>query len=452
MYHWIILFIVLTSALLIVFHMINGYLVIKKQMKYKLLNKSHKQGISILVPCYNEKNTITSSIQNIKNMLSGYQNLEYIFINDGSIDDTLLELIEKLELVEANGSYDRAIFHQPVLNVYESTIYSNVYVLNKVNGGKADSLNAGINFAKNELIITLDADTLLDKDALLIVNEVFQEKDIIAGGGTINILQSQEYTNGKIQLKKVKMLIKLQIMDYLKGFMILKASLSRFNGLSVVSGAFGIFRKSLLQELGGYRVTIGEDMDITLKLQLYAMENKGKRIVYIPNAIAYTECPSTWKDLFSQRIRWHKAYVDCFFVYFRSLFKRFFKGTLPFFFFIDTTLIGVVFTIFSLFYLFYLTIVEYSAHSLFIIAIYFVCISIISITSNLLALHLYKKLGGSLKEKNALSVFTTIIADIFIFRFLIALFMILGTIFYFVNRNKWNTVSRTGEVYHSRGT
>ena len=452
MFHWIVLIMVLISALFIVFHMFNGFLSIKKQLKYKPRNISSKQGISILVPCYNEENTITSSIQSIKSILSVYPDVEYIFINDGSTDDTLFKLSEKLQLIEFNGNYNKIIFHQPVISVYESTLYPNVYVLNKVNGGKADSLNAGVNFATNELIVTLDADTLLDKNALPIVNEVFQDQDIIAGGGTVNILQSQEYSDGKIQLRKVKMLIKLQIMDYLKGFMILKASLSRFNALSVVSGAFGVFRKSLLNELGGYRVTIGEDMDITLKLQLYAMENKGKRIVYIPNAIAYTECPSTWKDLFSQRIRWHKAYVDCFFVYFRSLFKRFFKGALPLFFIIDTTLIGVMFTMFSLFYLSYLIIAEFSDRSMYILIIYFVCISIISITNNLLALHLYKKIGGSLKERNALSIFVTIVADIIIFRFFIAIFMVLGTIFYIINKNKWGTVARTGKVYHSEGT
>lgn len=120
-----------------------------------------------------------------------------------------------------------------------------------------------------------------------------------------------------------------------------------------------------------------------------------------------------------------------------------------FFFIIDTTLLGVLFTMFSLFYLSYLAIVKFSVGSLIIILIYIVCISIISITSNLLALYLYKLLGGSFEEKNVLSIFLTIIADIIIFRFCVAVFMVLGTIFYFINRKKWNTVSRTGEVYYS---
>ncbi|MBD3109823.1 glycosyltransferase family 2 protein [Bacillus sp. AGMB 02131] len=450
MFHWIILIIILISATFIAFHMINGFLAIKKQIKYKLNKQSSQQGISVLVPCFNEENTVTSSIQSINNILTEYPNLEYIFINDGSTDDTLINLAEKLQLVEINKDYEETIFHQPMMNIYESTLYPNVFVLNKVNGGKADALNAGINFATNELIVTLDADTLLDKGALPIVNEVYTDDSVIAGGGTVNILQSQEYTKGKMQLRKLKLLIKLQIMDYLKGFIILKASLSRLNALNVVSGTFGVFRKSLLLELGGYRVTIGEDMDITLKFQLYAMANKGKRIVYIPNAIAYTECPATWRDLFSQRIRWHKAYVDCFLLYSGSLFKRFFKGALPFFFIIDTTFLGVGFTMFSLFYLSYLAIVKFSVGSLIIILIYIVCISIISITSNLLALYLYKLQGGRFEEKNALSLFLTIIADIIIFRFCVAVFMVLGTIFYFINRKKWNTVSRTGEVYYSK--
>ena len=451
MFYWLMVTLIVSSAILIIFHMVNGYFSIKQMMKYKLNNESPQQDISVLVPCYNEESTITSSIQSIQNIKSKYKELEYIFINDGSTDETLERLKDELDLIEIKRDCDNIIPHQPVKALYESLKYPNVFVVDKYNGGKADALNAGINFAANELVVTLDADTLLDKNALPIVNDVFKDENVIAGGGIVNILQGGEYSSGKLQLKRRKMIIRLQIMDYLKGFIVLKSSLSRFNALSVVSGAFGIFRKSLLNEIGGYRVTVGEDMDITLKLQLYAMENKGKRIVFIPQAVAYTECPQTWKDLFSQRIRWHKAYLDCLFVYFGALMKRFFKGGLPFFFFLDTTIIGVIFTMFNLFHLSYVAISEFSIRSFEVILIYLLAVTAISVTNNFLALYLYKKVGGRLKEKNLFSLIVTIIGDIVIFRLFIALFMVLGTIYYFTNKNKWNTVSRTGKVYYSKG-
>lgn len=449
--HWPMLVIIIISAALISFHMINGWITIRKHTKHKPQQILRKQPISVLVPCYNEENTVKSSILNVEDIINAYENVEYIFINDGSTDDTLQKLKEELSLFETQRHFNQTLHHQPIQKIFQSSRYDNVYVIDKINGGKADSLNAGINFAENELIVTLDADTLLDKNALPIVSDSFQDENVIAGGGIVNILQSSEYSTGKLQLRKLKFIIRVQILDYLKGFIILKSSLARLNALNVVSGAFGVFRKSLLNEIGGYRVTVGEDMDITLKLQLYAMSNKGKKIIFIPDAIAYTECPTTWRDLFSQRIRWHKAYVDCLITYSRALIKRFFKGGLPFFFLIDTTVIGVLFTMYSFFYLAYLSVVEHSDRSLFILSVYFISISIISISNNILALYLYKKMGGKLSDRNFIALVRTMIGDILVFRMLIALFMILGTVFYFTSRHRWNKVSRTGYKYYSKG-
>ena len=243
------------------------------------------------------------------------------------------------------------------------------------------------------------------------------------------------------------MLVKVQILDYLKGFLILKASLARYNALSVVSGAFGVFRKSILTELNGYRVTVGEDMDITLKLQLYAMARKGSRIIFIPDAIAYTECPETWSDLVSQRIRWHKAYVDCLLTYTKALVRRFFKNGLPFFFLVDTTLIGVLLTVYNFVYMTCLAALERSIETVFIVAVYFASLTLISLVSNVLALHLHRKTGGVLSAKNFGVLALAVIADVFLFRMLVSFCMVAGTLLFVTHKHSWRKLERNGVKY-----
>jgi cellulose synthase/poly-beta-1,6-N-acetylglucosamine synthase-like glycosyltransferase len=99
----------------------------------------------------------------------------------------------------------------------------------------------------------------------------------------------------------------------MKGFYIYKISLHKQNATAIISGAFGAFRKDILMQAGGYRKTLGEDIDITLKIQ-FMIKNTNKKILYMPEALCYTQCPENWKDLFRQRIRWQKGFINCFFV------------------------------------------------------------------------------------------------------------------------------------------
>lgn len=444
-------FIILTSGTLTMYHMISAPLLIKKIKNKKVHYNIPTEALTILVPCYNEEGIISSSLLGMNNVMKNYPNLQYVFINDGSIDDTLIKLKEYLSLTEYNKEIKSILKHNPIIAIYVSTIYNNVYVIDKVNGGKSDALNAGINFSSNEIIITLDADTLLDKKALHVINNEFKDESIIGAGGLVNILQSGEYFTGKMKFRKLKLIVKLQILDYLKGFMILKASLSRLNSMIVVSGAFGVFRKDVLLAVDGFRHTIGEDMDITLKLHLYAMESDGKRVIFMPNAVAYTECPVTWGELFNQRVRWQKAFVDCIVVYFFIFLRKFFRSTLPFFFIIEAAVFGMFLTIYNIFHLLYLSAFKHTNEALSIITVYFVAVLVISILNTIVTFHLYRQIGGMVDKKSFSVISLTVMAEVFIFKTLIVIYIICGTFLYFINKRKWNKVSRTGEVYYSKG-
>ena len=444
-------FIIFTSGALTLYHMISAPFLINKVKNKKIHYNIPTEALTILVPCYNEEDIISSSLLGMDNVMRNYPNLEYVFINDGSTDNTLIRLQDSLKLVECNKNFRKTLVHNKIIVIYVSTIYNNVYVIDKVNGGKSDALNAGINFSSSEIVVTLDADTLLDKKALHIINNEFKDESIIGAGGLVNILQSGEYFTGKMNFRKLKLIIKLQILDYLKGFMILKASLSRMNSMIVVSGAFGVFRKDVLIAVNGFRHTIGEDMDITLKLHLYAMKNSNKRVIFMPNAVAYTECPVTWRELFNQRVRWQKAFVDCVIVYFFQFLRNFFKSTLPFFFIIEAAIFGMLLTIYNIFQLLYFCAIKHTDNALSIITAYFIAIIIISVLNTIVTFCLYKQIGGIVDKKNLGALLLTVIAEVIIFKTLTVLYIICGTLLYFVNKHKWNKVSRTGEVYYSKG-
>ncbi|WP_310877097.1 glycosyltransferase [Priestia megaterium] len=430
------------------FHIINALLLVGKKPFYMHDNKTKEQGISILVPCYNEESILQTCISGMRNLK--YKNHEIIFINDGSSDETMRMLLDLLKLspLDKNSIPYSELPYMPVKEFYQSTIYSNVKVIDKVNGGKADALNAGIACSSNELIITLDADSVLDESSLSIINKAFTDESVISAGGNVHILQGTEFENRKLipALRKSKQIVRFQILEYLKGFYVLKASLARANALSIISGAFGVFRKEVLMEVGGYRRTIGEDIDITLKVQKYAMKHKGKKILFIPEAICYTEAPESWKDLYKQRIRWQKAFIDCFIIYFKTFMKTMFTNKVSFFFIFDSFLTGVLASYLTGFFVI-ATIVLFSGLTAKIFLIYTVTSVFANLFYAIAALSVSSDYGHSYGKKDFLALTVTIILDLLVYRFINLLTAMIGSLAYFVNKHSWNKVSRTGRKY-----
>jgi len=400
---------------------------------HKTTMQSHKNhSFSILVPCYNESICIGKTIEALKKL--EYCDFEVIFINDGSEDDTLSVLNDKLTLIpiKANSPF----------NCFRSDIYGNFYCIHKPNTGKALSLNEGIKLSKNDIVITLDADSLLMPDCLTSLNNAFCDENVVAAGGAIHIVQAKEadYLK-KLSLGK-RILIKMQSLDYLKGFFIYKLSLARQNSLAIISGAFGAFRKSVLVEVGGFRKSLGEDIDITIKIQQYIHKTK-KRIAYLPNVSCYTECPETMKDLYRQRIRWQKGFIDCIIYHSKFLLSTCLTKPISFYLVFEAICIGV----FSCMLPWMLTI--YIAASLeikFAFTIVIFC-TIINIFYSTCAYVISTRYIYPYKKKFIISV----ILDIFFLKPFLSFVYLSGTIKYLTNKTEWKKVERSVMLAETKG-
>lgn len=286
---------------------------------YRVLASSElAPSVSLLATAYNEGPTI---LDNVRSLLSlHYENMELIIINDGSKDDTLEKLINKLELVpDNNRQYQQHIACKPLRGVYRSTnpIYRKVLVLDKENGGKADAMNAGINLASNKYIVATDGDCILEQDALLKMVKPFLEstsKRMIATGGVVRIINDCEVHNGrlsKIRLPR-NMIARTQVLEYIRAFLLGRMAWSRINGLLIVSGAFGCFDRDIVIACGGYQHgSFGEDFDLVVSMRRY-METRGLpyRVQYIPEPLCWTEAPAAFKFLSRQRNRWARGLIQ----------------------------------------------------------------------------------------------------------------------------------------------
>ncbi len=280
----------------------------------QMLSSVNVPPVSILVPCFNEEKTI---VDNIESLLSiEYNEFEIVVINDGSNDNTLEKLIKAFELKKIESPYKRAIFTKDVKGIYLSSNMLNLTVVDKENGGKADALNTGVNICKYPLFTAIDADSILEKSSLLkVVRPFIDEPDrVVATGGIVRVVNGSKVKKGFIEevgLSKKPIAI-LQTVEYLRAFLFGRMGWSELNSLLIVSGAFGVFKKSIVLKVGGYtKDTIGEDMELIVKIHKYMKkEKKDYDIAFIPDPVCWTQAPEDLKSLKVQRIRWHRGLMD----------------------------------------------------------------------------------------------------------------------------------------------
>lgn len=273
--------------------------------------------ISIIAPAFNESKSI---IDNVRTLLSlYYNNFEVIIVNDGSTDDTFQKIVQSFELVKVNYYFDYRIPCERIKGVYksENPSYNRLTVIDKNNGGKADSLNAGINISRNSLIVTIDADSIIESDSVLkLVKPFLEEKDhkVIGTGGVIRIVNSCDIERGHIREIKLpdQILPRLQVLEYTRAFLLGRMAWSHLDGLMLISGAMGMFDRETVIQAGGYSIkTVGEDMELVLRMRRYKAERKEKyEVTYIPDPLCWTEAPSDFKSLRKQRTRWTRGLIE----------------------------------------------------------------------------------------------------------------------------------------------
>lgn len=282
--------------------------------------------ISLIIPAYNEEATIVASVDAMR--LLEYGQYEIVVVDDGSSDATLARLTEAYQLVPANAPLRIQLPSQPVTGVFTSRRIPNLLVLTKRNGGcKSDAVNAGINAARYPLICVTDADAILEKDALLRVVRPYLErpKETVASAGIVRIVNGCAVDSGRVTRMGAprNMLAALQVVEYLRAFLASRTAWSRMSALFLVSGAFGVFRKEAVVEVGGFdTTTVGEDLELILRMHRHFRTNgRPYRVVFIPDPVVWTEAPETLKDLRSQRRRWHRGLLESLWRYRAMVFR-----------------------------------------------------------------------------------------------------------------------------------
>ena len=279
----------------------------------RLLSSDLAPTVSILAPAYNEEATIDQSLRAL--LALHYSQLEVIVINDGSTDLTVDVLVQGFDLVPVTPIYNRRVSTRAVRAVYRSGTYPRLVVVDKENGGKADALNVGLNFAHGELVCSMDADTLIEADGLQrMVRPFIHERNVVACGGTIRIVNGCDVRSGRVVRTRIPShaIPALQIVEYLRAFLFGRLGWNRMGGNLIISGAFGLFRRALLIDAGGYlHDTVGEDMELVLRLKRRAYERgEPGNIVFVPDPVAWTEAPETLAVLGRQRDRWQRGLFD----------------------------------------------------------------------------------------------------------------------------------------------
>ncbi|MGE5499952.1 MAG: glycosyltransferase [Syntrophothermus sp.] len=286
-----------------------------------LFKKNILPGVSIIAPAYNEEANIIESVNSLLNLR--YPDYELIVVNDGSKDKTLEKLIRYFDLSRTGFSSSEKITTKPVRGIYLNKQIPRLLVIDKVNGGKADALNVGINYAGKEYVSAIDADSLLESDSLIrIASTVLNsEEESVAMGG--NVFPVNGCTVHKGVLEKIALstnrLAQIQTIEYLRAFMAGRLGWAKINCLLIISGAFGLFKKQRVLEIGGYlaesgelkKSTVGEDMELVVRLSVHMRLKKLKhRIQYAYNANCWTEVPEKMKIIYRQRDRWHRGLLE----------------------------------------------------------------------------------------------------------------------------------------------
>ncbi|MDP3676890.1 MAG: glycosyltransferase family 2 protein [Novosphingobium sp.] len=270
--------------------------------------------VSVIAPAYNEELTI---VQSVKALLAlEYPHHEVIVVNDGSKDDTIGALVRGFELEPYARTQIAVLQHTQVRQTYRSRRYPNLLVIDKENGRKADAVNTGIGFARTPLVCVIDADSIIEPDGLLRAAEPFMHDDgrLVAVGGTIRIANGCDIEGGSMRRIGVtrEWVPRFQIVEYLRAFLTARVANAHSNTLLLISGAFGMFRRSVLLEIGGYRHdTVGEDLEVIVRVHRHMREaRRDYAIEFVPDIVCWTEAPAALAGLKNQRARWQQGALE----------------------------------------------------------------------------------------------------------------------------------------------
>lgn len=428
---------------------------------------------SVIVPAYNEEVSVVHCIQMLCNL--DYPDFEIIVVNDGSVDKTSDTVLSSYHFDILENKPEQIITTAKIKNVFTSSDGKIIFI-NKENGGKADSINAGINYSTGEFICTIDADSILDKNSLRkVVTPMIRDKKVFVTGGQLAVSNDTIIEDNRIVNFKMpkNIWVMWQITEYIKSFLVSRIGLSKINSLLIMSGAFSVYRREDLIKTGGFltynndhsyirkifnekKSTVCEDMEIVVRLSGYYHENNRKgKVVYLPGPLCWTEVPDNYSNLFKQRSRWQLGLAECLFMHIKMFFDPNYKATgliaFPYYFFLEflSPLIKILAIIFiavvgfqglinlKWVFLMLIFITVTTALITSIITVFIERWSEMQATGNRDALR-YKTFGDWIKL-----IVLSILGD-FSYSFFKISAQLKGTIDFFLKKSEWNKFERRG--------
>jgi len=271
--------------------------------------------VSVIISAFNEEKMIVSTVLSVMGLK--YSEFEVVVVNDGSIDDTLPILLIRFDMYPVEMIYKKSLEIKPVRAVYRSRTHPNLLVVDKENGRRADANNAGVEYARYPIICQIDADCVLEPDALVrMVRPFLEDRHVVAVTGMIRPANGLIIDQGKIVEHGIpkNFLPLLQYVEYLRAFQWARAGLTRLSANLCMSGAYTVIRKDIFLKVGGANVNaVVDDFELTVTIQRYIHEHPEEgpmRLVFVPDPGCYTEVPETWKALYSQRNFWQRAILQ----------------------------------------------------------------------------------------------------------------------------------------------
>ncbi len=280
----------------------------------RLVSSAATLPVSILIPAYDEAEIITGALSSV--LASNYGEFEVIVVNDGSTDDTVGVMMREFEMGPHDVFHPSPLVTAPVRAIYRSHSHPNLWLIDKANGGGADSINAALNLARYPFVVHLDADCLLEPDSLMRLMRPlnFASEEILVAGATLRIANGLEVQRGRIVRESLppRLVERFQVLEYLSAFVLNRLGWGALNAIPVISGAAGAWPKRLLMDLGGFS-TQDTHCDIEATIHAHAvLRERGARfrIVNVPDATVWTQAPMSWRDLLKQRKRWQRVVYE----------------------------------------------------------------------------------------------------------------------------------------------
>jgi len=405
--------------------------------------------VSVLVPAFNEEVGIISSVRSMLGL--DYPQFEVIVIDDGSIDTTSEKVIKQFKMEKIDLAMRKYVPTKLIKGAYQSSLYPHLFLVQKENGGKADALNAGINFSRYPYFSAVDGDSILDRDALLKTMKPIIDSNglVTATGGTVRIANGSTINHSeveKISLPK-EPLVLMQIIEYFRAFLIGRLGLSRMNILLIISGAFGVFEKSRVIKVGGYNSkTVGEDMELIVRIHRSIKDEKSdQRIEYIQDPVCWTEAPSTLGSLRSQRNRWQRGLAETLWLHRKMMFNPKYKGiglfSMPYYLLVELLssvfeLIGYLVIIFGL--LFSFISIELAIVMFLVTAMYGSLLSSLAVLLEEWTYHKYPDL------RSVVILFIWALTETFWYRPLMVWWRCEGLVHSFRKKSDWGNMNRKG--------